>query len=157
QVGESLCSAQVLIGVMFRSLPTCSPPLRTRSRRQQRVSTSRSLVEKVSERANCKRVLVLLSFALCLLPCYAAADSPSLERIQTIVLKGKPGKLDHLTVDGVSERLFQANKVNNTLDVVDLKAGKLVKQITGQAGIQGLAYAADLGRLYAGLGTGGFC
>src|SRR5262249_38692680 len=25
-VGESLCSAQVLIGVMFRSLPTCSPP-----------------------------------------------------------------------------------------------------------------------------------
>src|SRR5215831_11105307 len=52
QVGESLCSAQVLIGVMFMSLPTCSPPLRTRSRRQQRVSTSWSHVEKVSSRVD---------------------------------------------------------------------------------------------------------
>jgi DNA-binding beta-propeller fold protein YncE len=102
-------------------------------------------------------VFVLLPFAFCLLPCSAAADPPSLERIQTIDLKGRPGKLDHLIVDGKSGRLFQANKVNNTLDVVDLKAGKLVKQITGQAGVQGLAYAADLGRLFTGLGTGGYC
>jgi len=48
QVGESLCSAQVLISMMFRSLPTCSPPLLARTRRQQRVSTSRSHVEKLS-------------------------------------------------------------------------------------------------------------
>jgi DNA-binding beta-propeller fold protein YncE len=101
-------------------------------------------------------VLILLPF-VCLSPGSAAAAPPSLERIQTIDLKGKPGKLDHLIVDGKSGRLFQANKVNNTLDVVDLKAGKLVKQITGQAGIQGLAYASDLERLYVGLGTGGYC
>src|SRR5262249_34154704 len=30
-------------------------------------------------------------------------------------------------------------------------------QLKGQAGAQGLAYAADLERLYVGLGTGGFC
>jgi DNA-binding beta-propeller fold protein YncE len=87
----------------------------------------------------------------------AAAQSPSLELVQTIALKGKSGKLDHLIVDSKGERLFQANKVNNTLDIVDLKAGKLVKQITGQGGIQGLAYAADLDRLFAALGTGGYC
>jgi len=109
------------------------------------------------EKGKCKRLLLLLPFVFCHFPYNAAADSPSLERIQTILLNGKPGKLDHLIVDGKSERLFQANKVNNTLDVVDVKAGKLVKQITGQAGIQGMAYAADLERLYAGLGTGGFC
>ena len=50
---------------------------------------------------------------------------------------GKPGKLDHLVVDSKSQRLFQANKVNNTLDVVDLKAGKLLKQIPGQGGAPG--------------------
>ena len=101
--------------------------------------------------------LILLLLAFCLLPCGEAAHSPSLERIQRIPLKGRPGKLDHLIVDAQSERLFQANKVNNTVDVVNLKAGKLAKQITGQAGVQGLAYAADLQRLFAALGTGGYC
>lgn len=109
------------------------------------------------DEARCGVVFLLLLLALGFLPGHAAADGASLEKIQTMVLKGKPGKLDHLIVDGKRSRLFQANKVNNTLDVVDLKAGKLVKQITGQAGIQGLAYAADLDRLYAGLGTGGYC
>jgi DNA-binding beta-propeller fold protein YncE len=82
---------------------------------------------------------------------------PSLELVQTFDLKGKSGNLDHLVVDSKGGRLFMANKVNNTVDVVDLKTGKLVKQLTGQAGAQGVAYAPDLGRLYVGLGTGGFC
>lgn len=102
-------------------------------------------------------MLILLPLVCSLVPYSGAADSTSLERIQTIPLKGKPGKLDHLTVDANSARLFQANKVNNTVDVADIKAGKLIKQITGQAGVQGLAYAADLERLYTGLGTGGYC
>src|SRR5262249_40460122 len=50
-----------------------------------------------------------------------------------------------------------ANKVNNTLDIVDLKAGKLLKQVPGQGGAQGLAYAADLDRIFVALGTGGYC
>jgi DNA-binding beta-propeller fold protein YncE len=101
---------------------------------------------------------------LCLVPllfvAFAAgvrAEPPSLELVDTIVLKGKPGKLDHLIVDGKSGRLFLANKVNNTVDVVDLKGRALVKQLTGQAGAQGLAYAADQDRLYIALGTGGYC
>src|SRR5437899_154136 len=53
----------------------------------------------------------------------SAAEPASLELMGTIVLKGKPGKLDHLALDAKRERLFVANKVNNTLDVVDLKAG----------------------------------
>src|SRR5262249_31089125 len=88
----------------------------------------------------------------------AAADPPSsLELVQTIVLKGKAGKLDHLALDSKRERLFLANTSNGTLDVVDLKAGKLLKQVTGQPGIQGVAYAADLDRVFVGLGTGGLC
>jgi hypothetical protein len=86
----------------------------------------------------------------------AAADT-SLELIQTIVLKGKGGKLDHLALDGKRDRLFLANTSNGTLDIVDLKAGKLLKQVPGQTGIQGVAYAADLDRVFVGLGSGGLC
>lgn len=84
-----------------------------------------------------------------------AADAPSLELVQTIDLKGKGGGLDHLLLDAKRQRLFVANKSNNTLDVVDLQAGKLLKQIRYQAGVQGLAYAPDLDRVFAALGGGG--
>ena len=98
----------------------------------------------------------LAAFLACpLLVGGATAADPSLELVQTIVLKGKAGKLDHLTLDAKRDRLFLADKANNTLDVVDLKEGKLLKQITGQNGVQGVAYAPELDRLYAGLGTGG--
>ena len=50
-----------------------------------------------------------------------------------------------------------ANLSNNSLDVVDLKAGKLVKQIPDQKKIQGIAYAPDLDRIYVGNGSGGEC
>jgi hypothetical protein len=86
----------------------------------------------------------------------AQADEP-LELVQTIVLKGKAGKLDHVAIDGARQRLFLANKVNNTLDIVDLKAGALFKQIGSQQGVQGIALAADLDKLFAALGEGGFC
>src|SRR5436190_21374621 len=86
-----------------------------------------------------------------------AAPAAELDLVQTIVLKGKAGKLDHLALDARRDRLFLANTANGTLDVVDLKAGKLLKQVTGQTGIQGVAFAADLDRVFGGLGTGGYC
>jgi DNA-binding beta-propeller fold protein YncE len=87
----------------------------------------------------------------------AAEPASALELVQTIVLKGKAGKLDHLALDAKRERLFLANTTNGTLDVVDLKAGKLLKQVPGQSGIQGVAYAADLDRVFVGLGSAGLC
>jgi DNA-binding beta-propeller fold protein YncE len=85
-----------------------------------------------------------------------AAD-PSLELTKTIVLKGKGGKLDHLALDAKRERLFLANTANGTMDVVNLKDGTLHTQLKGQTGIQGIAYAADLDRVFVGLGGGGLC
>ena len=100
------------------------------------------------------RCFCIMAFLTLAIPAQAA---PSLELIQTIVLKGKAGKLDHLALDAKRERLFLANTVNGTLDIVDLKEGKLLKQIRGQTGIQGIAYAADLDRVFVGLGGGGLC
>jgi DNA-binding beta-propeller fold protein YncE len=51
--------------------------------------------------------------------------------------------------------LFVANTCNNSLDVVDLKAGALLKQVPGQGRIRGIAYAPDLDRVFVGNGTGG--
>jgi len=92
--------------------------------------------------------------ALCLAQLHAQ-EPKSMQRVQTIALKGKAGNLDHLAIDHKRQRLFIANKANNTLDIVDLAAGKLLKQISGQQAIQGLAYAPDLDRIYAGLGGKG--
>jgi len=95
--------------------------------------------------------------ALVLATAAGAAEAPSLELVKTIRLQGKDGNLDHLAVDARGGRLFVANSPMNSLDVVDLKAGKLLKRVAGQRGIQGIAYAQDLDRVYVGLGTGGFC
>ncbi|OAI50669.1 hypothetical protein AYO44_17575 [Planctomycetaceae bacterium SCGC AG-212-F19] len=86
-----------------------------------------------------------------------AQEKPSMVLAQTIALKGRPGKLDHLALDAKTDRLFVANKANNTLDIVDLKTGKLIQQIGAQQGIQGIAFAADLDRIFVGLGQGGYC
>jgi DNA-binding beta-propeller fold protein YncE len=85
------------------------------------------------------------------------APAAELEFVQTIQLKGKAGGLDHVALDSKRDRLFVANKANNTLDVVDLKDGKLVTQKTGQTAIQGIAYVPDLDRVFVGLGSNGLC
>jgi DNA-binding beta-propeller fold protein YncE len=85
-----------------------------------------------------------------------AADAEPLVLVQTIQLKGAVGNLDHLAVDARGGRLFVANKANNTLDVVDLKAGRLVKQIPDQIKVSGVAYARDLDMIFVGNG-GGVC
>ena len=58
----------------------------------------------------------------------AAGEPATLKLVQTIRLKGAPGRLDHLAIDHKHGRLFVASLSNNSLDVVDLKAGKLLKQ-----------------------------
>ena len=85
-----------------------------------------------------------------------ASESDYLVETRTIRLKGVAGKLDHLAVDSQGERLFVANKPNNTLDIVDLKSGTLIKQIPDQVKISGVSYAADLDMIYVGNG-GGVC
>jgi DNA-binding beta-propeller fold protein YncE len=83
-----------------------------------------------------------------------AEDQQPLERIAIIASKGKAGTLDHLGADWKNSRLFVANEINDSLDVVDVKNNKLVQQVSGQKRIHGIAYAADLDRIFAGNGEG---
>ena len=118
----------------------------------------------MQRRGQLARVVAISSFGLSAALLLVAGDRPALaaepatlELVQTIPLKGAAGRLDHLAIDTKHGRLFIANLSNDSLDVVDLKAGKLVKQVPGQRKIQGVAYAADLDRIFAGNGTGGEC
>ncbi len=100
-----------------------------------------------------KSFFLFAGLTLCAVFCQAAEETP-LKLVMTIPLKGIDGKLDHLAVHSKGERLFVANKPNNTLDVVDLKTGKLVQQIKDQGKISGIAYSAELDMVYAGNGAG---
>src|SRR3954447_18566604 len=87
----------------------------------------------------------------------SAAEPPPLERVQTIPLKGPAGGLDHLAVDAKRGRLFVANTVNGSLDVVNLEAGTLLRQVPGQGRIRGVAYSPEADRVFVGNGAGGVC
>jgi DNA-binding beta-propeller fold protein YncE len=102
-----------------------------------------------------RRHLFTVSAALLLVARSAIAAPPEmLVLTQTIPSKGVAGKLDHLAVDSRGERLFLANKPNNTLDIIDLKAGKLIRQIADQGKVSGVTYAADVDMIYVGNGAG---
>src|SRR5437588_12337872 len=53
--------------------------------------------------------------------------------------------------------LTRPARQGNSLDVIDPKAGKLVKQVPGQRKIQGVAYVPDLDRIFVGNGADGVC
>lgn len=99
------------------------------------------------------RLLLLLPVTLAVSGTAVRAADP-LTLTATLASPGVAGKLDHLAVDEKGERLFLANKPNNTLDIFDLKAGKLVKQIADQGKVSGVCYAAELDLIYVGNGAG---
>ena len=80
----------------------------------------RKLMSRVTRAA-----LIILTFTTA--PRCHSAEPLQLER--TISLEGVKGRIDHLAVDVKNQRLFIAALGNNTLEVIDLKAGSLLKQV----------------------------
>jgi DNA-binding beta-propeller fold protein YncE len=75
----------------------------------------------------------------------APADAP-LALIESIRLEGVSGRIDHMAVDLARQRLIVAELGNDTVDIIDLAAGKVLHRITGLKEPQGVGYAdkADL-------------
>jgi DNA-binding beta-propeller fold protein YncE len=65
------------------------------------------------------------------------------------------GRIDHLTYDPVSERLFVCALGNNTVEVIDLRRGERIHSITGLGSPQGILYTRDLDRLFVANDKGG--
>jgi DNA-binding beta-propeller fold protein YncE len=70
----------------------------------------------------------------------AAGPAQPLVLEQKIPLGEVRGRIDHLAIDLARERLFVAELGNDSLAVVDLAAGKLLRRIGGLAEPQGVAY-----------------
>jgi hypothetical protein len=86
-----------------------------------------------------------------------AQSAPPLRLVQTIALPGVEGRIDHLAVDATGQRLFVAALGNNTLEVVDLRAGKRTHSLGGLHEPQGVAYAPESQRLFVANGQDGAC
>lgn len=74
--------------------------------------------------------------------------SQPLELEKTVELPDVQGRIDHMSIDVKGQRLFVSALGNNTLEVIDIKAGKRIKTITGLAEPQGALYVPDADRLY---------
>jgi DNA-binding beta-propeller fold protein YncE len=67
---------------------------------------------------------------------------------QTIELPDVQGRIDHMSIDIAGQRLFVSALGNNTVEVVDLKAGKRAHTISGLKEPQGALYIRDKNRLF---------
>src|ERR1700730_11188677 len=79
----------------------------------------------------------------------SAQEKQALTLVQTIPLPGVTGRLDHMGVDLGQKRLFVAAVDNNTLEVVDLTGGKVIKSLGGFKDTQdALFLGGDFNKLY---------
>ena len=76
---------------------------------------------------------------------------------QTIPMPGVEGRIDHLSVDLRGSRLFVAALENNTVEVLDLRAGKRIHTIGGLQESQGLVYLPESDRIAVANGGDGAC
>ncbi len=67
---------------------------------------------------------------------------------KTVELPDVQGRIDHLSADVKGGRLFVSALGNNTVEVIDTKAGKRVKTIGGLQEPQGVLYVPAVDRLY---------
>ena len=88
-----------------------------------------------------------------------AQGNAPLKLVQKISMPGVQGRMDHITVDLKGRRLFiPANGDNqNTVEVIDLQAGKRIASIPGQSKPQGTFFSEDFNTLFVTNGTDGTC
>src|SRR5512144_3023249 len=69
-----------------------------------------------------------------------AANTAWLKLAQSIPLPSVQGQFDHFSIDTKGRRLFLAALGNNTLEVIDLAAGKRLQSVPGMAKPTGILY-----------------
>lgn len=67
---------------------------------------------------------------------------------EQIPVPGVAGRLDHFTADAKRKRLFVSALGNNTVEVIDVFAGKVMHSIKGLAQPQGPLYVPSVDKLY---------
>ena len=94
-------------------------------------------------------LLVLLALNL------RAADTNAFIFVKAISLPDVHGRIDHMALDARGQRLFVAALGNDTVEVIDLAAGKRIHTIGDCSEPQGLTFVPDANRLFIANGGSG--
>lgn len=97
----------------------------------------------------------LLLLAAALAAPVTAAQCQSLALVNRIELPAVQGRLDHLAFDADKGRLFVAALAADSVEVVDVAAGRWQRRIGGVHGPQGVVYGHEWKRLFVANGQGG--
>jgi len=103
-----------------------------------------------------KRVAVLLMAFACA-SASQAREKPALRLVKTIPLPGVSGRFDHFAIDVKGHRLFITGRDANTIEVVDLRAGRHVQSIPGFPQPQGVFYVPFANKLFVSTRDDGTC
>lgn len=98
--------------------------------------------------------LVIVAWVAMSCPLWAAS-APDLKLVQTIPLPGVKGRFDHFAIDTRGRRLFVAALGNNTLEVIDIAAGKHLQSVPGMAKPTGVLYEAEHDQILVANGDDG--
>jgi DNA-binding beta-propeller fold protein YncE len=87
--------------------------------------------------------------------CSVEPAVPPLALLKTIELPGVSGRIDHMDIDPKARRLFVGALENDSLEVVDLEKGMVIKSVKGLGGPQGVAFVPETNAIYVSArGTG---
>ncbi len=99
-------------------------------------------------------ILVLSLFAA-LSSLAQSAATPPMRLVQTITLPDVEGYFDHMAVDIKGQRLFVPGEHQKTMEVVDLRAGKLLHTITDlQGNPRKIIYLPESNQIWVDMGNG---
>jgi len=98
---------------------------------------------------------LFVASALWLLFSASVQSEVALKLVQTIPLPNVDGRIDHFAIDVKGRRAFLAALAQNTIEVVDLKAGRATRTLAGFAKPQGVHFVAELNRLFVATGLDG--
>jgi len=96
-----------------------------------------------------------LLLTCCVVLSLNAAETNTFKLFKTIPLPGIKGRFDHFALDAPGGRLFVAALGNNTLEVLDVAAGKHLKSIPGLHKPTGVVFLSELDQIGVANGDDG--
>jgi DNA-binding beta-propeller fold protein YncE len=115
------------------------------------------IVDERKTRRRLKSLPAAIAMAALLATVQAQDSATTLKQETAISLEKVEGRIDHMAVDLAGQRLFVAALGNNTVEVLDLKAGKTIQSLPGFAEPQGIVYVAEFDKLFVANGSDGTC
>src|SRR3954447_11646952 len=108
---------------------------------------------KITSLATLACILVLLDGANARIA--QADERTAMELEAKIALGDVGGRIDHMAVDLARQRVFVAELGNDSVGVVDLASGKVIKRLDDLHEPQGVAFAPTQDRLFVASGGDG--